>query len=414
MKRKPAGSGHLREVRRADGSIVYQVLVHDNGKQKSLGTYPKAKAEARLCAWYKIREEEGHFVPRDTGILTVRTLGELYLDGISPAKAKVERRRWNARVLNAEFIDWPITQVSEAAIRRWIRTMAKTPITTGKAKGLTPSHGTLATALHVLRDAFKYAVINELYDVNPADSVTITGSAMNIRKGAQAFDYLHIDEVKRVIDGERFEMPLVVHTALMLLTFAGPRPGDLYHTDWMQCDVDAGTINFYSRKRKRHYLVHLLPPAHDALRRYWLACGRPGTGLLFPGADGKPHADGYDWGWPDKRERRGGKYHLRSGEVREWKRDAVQVTPGWRTKIGIRRPLALYSLRHTCASQLLLGAELFTGGRRWSFEEIASQLGHADLTTVRKYALALGIASKQAVEESREMMGREKKKRLGE
>jgi hypothetical protein len=44
---------------------------------------------------------------------------------------------------------------------------------------------------------------------------------------------------------------------------------------------------------------------------------------------------------------------------------------------------------------------MFTGGRRWSLEEVASQLGHADLSTVRRYAVALGLASKSAVEESR-------------
>ena len=109
---------------------------------------------------------------------------------------------------------------------------------------------------------------------------------------------------------------------------------------------------------------------------------RARRGVYVMAAKGAPHTKGFDWGW--------------SATKPHGKR-----LPGYREKAGIRRPVPLYALRHTCASLLLLGAPLYTGGRRWDDSEIASHLGHADLSTVRNYAVSLGIASKLAVEESR-------------
>jgi len=64
----------------------------------------------------------------------------------------------------------------------------------------------------------------------------------------------------------------------------------------------------------------------------------------------------------------------------------------------------LYALKHTLACHLLLGTKLFTGGRRWSREEIQSQLGHKSGQATERYMLALGLASRRAAEESREAL----------
>ena len=226
----------------------------------------------------------------------------------------------------------------------------------------------------------------------------------------EGFDYLHEPEVRRILDsGDLHQRP---RTAFVLLAFTGARPMDLYRLGWDSVDISAATVRYWSHKRDRFYVAHMLPNALDVLRTWWLASGRPSTGLLFPGAGGEPHADGYDWGWPDKREKKHVRWSLADGSTTGRKEDEVTVTPGWRSRIGIRRDLPLYSLRHTAASHLLLGTELFTGGRRWSLEEVASFLGHADLSTVRRYAVSLGLASQRAVEESRVALGKPLKRGL--
>jgi len=410
VSRKGPGAGHIRERTLKDGVTKrYDVLVTKDGKKVCLATRnTRPEAEEILAAYHVERREFGHYVPQDTGIITIRKLGELYLAGISERTRKTDAKRWRARVEPAEFIDWPLTQLSEQAVRRWIDTMARTEITVGKAAGKRPSRGTLSTSLAVLRAALRFAVMNDLIDTNVAERVTIRNATMAAPKGTaqgDGFDYLREDEVRRILDGD---MPERQRTAFTLLAFTGARPKDLYLLTWDRVDAESGAVVFRSHKRDRDYRQPLLPPAHKVLRAWWMASGRPATGLVFPGPEGQPHTDGYDFGWADVKGRRQWSKYLRSGEFKTYKGKEITTTPGWRSKIGIRRPLPLYSLRHTCASHLLLGTKLYTGGRRWSQEEVASFLGHSDMSTVRRYCVALGMASLLAVEESRELMAREK------
>jgi integrase len=413
MTRKAPGSGHVRTRTLKDGSVRYDVLVWKNGKQHTLkgGLKDLEEAHAYLAAHYVERAGEGLPIPhQDTGFTTVRQLGVLYLAAIGERTRETDKRRWEARVVTAEFIDWPLTQLSEMAVRRWIDTMARTPVAVGKAKGKRPSRGTLATALAVLRSALKHAVIEGLIDRNVAKSVTISESTMAAPKGVAAgegFDYLHEDEVRRILEAPK--LPERQRTAYTLLAFTGARPKDLYLLTWDKVDVLGATIRYYSHKRDRHYVVHLLPQALAVLRNWWIRSGRPSTGLVFVGPKGKPHAPGYDWGWADTRGRKH-HYWVVGTEKRHSKNEDIQVVPGWRSKIGIRREVPLYSLRHTLASHLLLGSKMFTGGRRWSMEEVASQLGHADLSTVRRYCVALGIMSLGAVEDSRELLSSQRER----
>lgn len=400
--RASPGSGHIRTRHTSKGER-YDVLVREDGKQRTLkgGLDSHAEAEAYLAAWHVEREAAGLYVPFDTGIMTVRKMGDLYLASLSPEKLDTGGSLWRARVETAEFIDWPLTQLEERGVRRWVDTMARTPIASGKRKGKRPQRQTLQNALNLLRAAFKWAVIRGHADTNPAKNVSISDSTTEaIGTGAGDYDYLHVDEVRRILESPA--LPQRARVAFTLLAFTGARPKDLYLLTWDRVDIAGQTVRFRTHKKDRDYLAHLLPVALDALREWWAKSGRRATGLVFPGPDGEPHTKGYDWGWADTRAQRKWKKHNRSGVLKAYvSREPAKTSPGWRSKIGIRRPVALYSLRHTCASQLLLGADLFTGGRIWSLPEIASHLGHADTKTVERYAKALGVASKRAVEESR-------------
>jgi integrase len=366
-----------------DGSKRHDAIVWERGKQIMLGAFETiGEAIAVRHAYFHTRAQETGETAYDSGALTLRQMGHLYLDSLSETALRTDRSRWHARVETAEFADWPLTQLTEKAVRRWVDAMARTPVETGKSAGELPQRGTLQNSLNLLRDGLRWAVIADYIDTNVAEGVTISNSTTaTVTSGAGEYDYLHVDEVQAILDSTA--LPQRARVAFTLLAFTGARPHDLYMLTWDRVDVKGATIRFRTHKKKRDYLAHLLPVALDALKEWSIKCGRPGTGLVFPGHKGSPHARGYDWGWQ-------GSYG----------RDGAQLE-GWREIIGIRRPLALYSLRHTCASQLLLGAELYTGGRAWSLAEISSHLGHADTKTVERYARSLGIASKRAVEESR-------------
>lgn len=402
--RKGSGAGHIRERTLSDGSKRWDVLTKEGGKQSTLKGGLKTLAEAESWQAEHIREraQVGLFVPYDTGVTTVRQLGHLYLNSLTKEKLVTDKSRWAARVESAEFIDWPLTQLNEQAVSRWIDTMATTEITTGKSKGKRPERTTLQNSLNLLRGALRWAKIHGHVPVNVAMNVTIRDSTTAaVSSGIDDFDYLRVDEVTRILKSER--LPQRQRVAYTLLMFTGARPKDLYLLTWDRVDVAGATIAFRTHKKSRDYLAHLLPPALDAVREWWIRSGRPSKGLMFVGPKGRPHAKGYDWGWADKMEKRHWKKLLKKTGVKKRfdSRHPAKVTPGWRHKVGITRPVALYCMRHTCASHLLLGTQMFSGGRRWSEAEIASHLGHADLTTVKRYMVALGISSKLAVEESR-------------
>lgn len=384
--KKAPGSGHIRERTLKSGEKRWDVLVHKDGKQVLLEACKSpGLAGAILLEWAAQREAEGHRVPRDIGVMTLGGLGELYLKAL-PDERRAERRSiFRARIEPAEFAKWPLTQISEDSVAQWIDTMARTPVVDGKSKGQLPSRSTLQNALNLLRDILRWGRIHGHLTTNPAKAVSIRESTITIPRSTargQGFDYLREPEVRRILEaGDK--IPADKRCAFTLLAFTGARPKDLYLLTWDRVDVAGARIQFRTHKKRRDYTAHLLPPALEAIRELWVRAGQPTAGLVFHGPKGAPHTKGYDWGWTTT-STKGKRYD------------------GYRKRAGIRREVPLYSLRHTCASHLLLGTELFTGGRRWSLEEISSHLGHADMSTVETYAVALNIASMRAVDESRE------------
>jgi integrase len=396
------GAGHIRKRTLKSHEERYDVIVSVDGKKKTLHSGDdRLKAEAVLARWHFRRRQGGHRVPDKSGIITMRKLGELYVAELPRERQAEAASRWRARVDTGEWADWPIAQVGERAVRKWVDRMARTPVKSGKSAGKLPKRQTIQNALNLLRGAFRWAIIEEHAVSNPAEKVSIRGSTVARPESStvgEAFDYLRADEVQRILDAA---IPLKPKTAFVLLAFTGARPKDLYLLTWDRVDVRAATIRYRTHKKGRDYVVHMLPPALEAIRAWWMAAGQPVMGLVFPGVDPdtkrpRAHTKGYDWGWSTT-----------SGKRRVG--DADEPYAGYRERMGIKRVVPLYSLRHSAASHLLLGTPIYTGGRRWSQEEVASQLGHGDLSTVRRYVVALGIASQRAVEESREALKSGKK-----
>jgi len=396
-RRKAPGAGTISERVTPSGEVRFDVRIVLDGVRHGKTLRSRAEAEAFLAQVHHERAQAGHFQPYDAGILTLRQLGHLYLAALPEARLVTDRSRWRARVETAEFADWPVTQISEQAVRRWIDRMSRAEIRTGKSAGKRPSRPTLQNALNLLRSALSWAVIHGHLDTNAAKNVTIRESTVVRPRSAgvgEAYDYLREDEVRKILEAD---VPATQRAAFTLLAFTGARPKDLYLLTWDRVDMKRGVVRYHSHKRSRDYTVHLLPVAHEAIRTWWMAQGQPVRGLLFPSKQTKqrgpqtPHTKGYDWGWAPALAR-------------------GKMTRGYRARIGIRRDVPLYSLRHTCASHLLLGSQLFTGGRIFSKEEVVSVLGHADDSTVHRYMVSLGVANQRAVEDARELIRTSRRK----
>lgn len=403
--KKPKG---IRKRVTADGREVYDPLVWVDGKQRSLGVCDTFdEAVAMRHAHFKALANAGKPVRADAGILTVAQLGTMCLT------SEWDVDRWRARVLNiAEFAHWPATQVSEEHVQIWVDKMANTPIATGRGKGELPTRGTLHSAISLLRRVYRWAKMpaRKYVTHNPAQHVTI-GNSTDVKPKSKrnVFDYLREDEAKRLIDAPRELLPLEPRTKFLVMMFSGARPSDVFRLRWERIDWSAESIRFTSAKTSkqeaRDYTVHALPQLTLALREWWMACGRPATGLVFPaGVDEEGnevvHARGYDAGWQDRKQYDVATWVVDGVEKRK-KSDKLRIMKGWRSKIGIKRDVPLYALRHTCACQLLLGGELFTGGRQWNREEVQSQLGHRDSKATEFYLVALGILNQRASRESR-------------
>lgn len=117
--------------------------------------------------------------------------------------------------------------------------------------------------------------------------------------------------------------------------------------------------------------VPMLPPVDDALRA--LRAAQPtaaiGGALVFPNEDGKCFGDSYDAGWSDHRQKRPGA-------------KGVHVTPGLRTRAGIRKRITFRDIRHTCGCHLAQGSWL---GRRFDLHEIKTWLGHSSIAVTEKH-----------------------------
>lgn len=401
MKKKPRKTPKgVRARQLKDGRWVYDALVKIDGKQRSLGTFDTADdAAVERHAHFKLEAEKGVRVPRDTGVFTVAQLGAMCLS------SEWDVDRWRYRVLEtAEFADWPATQVLDEHVQLWVDRMATTPIAKGRGAGELPSYGTVYSPLSLLRRVYRWAMkpARKYVTHNPAQHVTISNSTdQRLKKGRNLLDYLREDEVKRLLDADREKLPLAPRTKFLVQVFSGARPSDTWRLRWERVDWAAESIRFTSSKTSkqeaRDYTVHMLPQLLAALKEWWMAQGRPTSGLVFPADDeGGTFARGYDGGWADRHDRKGG--------------PDVRVYKGYRRKVGIARDVPLYALRHTCASHLLLGTELFTGGRAWSREEVQSQLGHLDSKATEHYMRSLGILGRRAAMESKAALKAAKKK----
>lgn len=382
----------MKRPKRANGKGSVEVLpdgrarvrIVTDGKRGQLGPiYPsRERAEAVLAAYNEDAANGAIESPR--GVVFGR-YGEEWLDRRELSRRvrgiEQERNAWNAHVKRAPFYAEPLAEISRGEVAAWVdglletRALRVTRTPDGSKTTQTDrvlSRGTVAKILRLVHGVFAKAVEDELVPVSPIAGLTITRHPRDDEDVSDAWTFLELDEVARVlacpaVPAERRHLvAIAIHT--------GVRRGELFALRWADVHEDSDRPRIVVRrghmgptKSGKPRIVPLLAPAVAAFRALRKAAGR--AELVFGTAEGRMYGKGYDAGWRDKRERRG-----KGGELR--------VKAGIKTLAGIDRDVRFHDLRHTCASHLVMGS----WGRRWSLEEVCAFLGHSTIKVTERYA----------------------------
>ncbi len=294
-----------------------------------------------------------------------------------------ERRCVNAHVRRAPFWGQPIASIARRDVVTWIDEMLATKAvqtvrtSAGQLRHETTrtlSRRTVANAVRLVRQGFDYAIERESITTNPARGVKVP---RHVRDEDLEDAWTHLDEQELVLV---FASALSERDRAAFATaiYQGPRRGELVALRWE--DVYENPAEARPRvvvrrsgngptKSGKVRELPLLEPARVALERWRAVSGGPTRGLVFPSPDGGIYGASYDFGWRDKRERRG-------------KAKALRVVLGVKGRAGIERDVRFHDLRHTCASHLVMG----TWGTSWSLEQIRDFLGHSTVRVTERYA----------------------------
>ncbi len=388
MKKRKRGNGSGSVEKLRDGR--WRVRIFVDGKRTTLGIFDDEATAWSALRGYNAERRDGVIVA-PTG-LTFEAHGEAWLERRELSKRvrgiDEERDRWRAHVATAEFYRRPLMATTRRDLTTWIESLlTKNAVSavrgpTGTLRrdtGRLLSTATIGQAFRLVRSALADAVERDLIDRNPAMGVKVP-RRLREQDIDDTWTFLAPDEVAAV--DACVDIPERDRLIFAVAIYSGLRRGELFALDW--ADVHEGhperprlVVRRGHRgapKSGRAREVVLIGPAVVALARLRALAGEEPTGLVFPNADGKMYGDSYDAAWSDKRERQGDE--LPDGTK------AVRTLPGAKTKAGITREVRFHDLRHTCASHLVMG----TWGRRWTLEEVRSQLGHSTIRMTERYA----------------------------
>lgn len=372
----------------------------DVAKQERANEDPDT-CRTHAVAWFKFREESGH----------VREISDQESD-------------WRSRVdiKDAKWLDMTPRHVRTVHLQQWLKALAKRTAqdairrkVDGKWKtelvdtGRPLSHESISKAVSLVKLFFDWLLSEGKMGkttVNPARALMMPVRKRAQRKGNQRIVHLLAKEIKALF---ALALPVDVLAVFAVAIYGGLRRGEIWGLRWEFVDFKGRKLyirNSYNGDVKTATSlrdVTMLPFLYDALRAYFLSLSpRPISGLVFPADGGGCHGKTYDCGWSDKRARTA--WTDEQGVRRKGKDGKVNVTPGWRSKAGIRSEVTFLCLRHTTACQLLQGTVL-GNAERLDLQDICTWLGHSDIgVTQRNYAeyapgnvhdKALGLGTKR-------------------
>lgn len=295
--------------------------------------------------------------------------------------------RWRAHVATASWFTMPVKRITPKLIQQWVHALSKKEaldtITFGRGEkkrvehrptGRNLSRKVVREALGLVQLCLDEAVTEGILDENPARKVKLPREDPREVDG-ELIRHLSAAEIYALF---ALDLPAFQRAVYAIAIYAGLRRGEIWGLRWQDVLLEGArpelrvrrSYNGPTKTRNSVRDVPLLPPALAALKA-WRAAQPAlpiGGALVFPNEDGKCFGPSYAAGWPDKRQRRGGK---------------IEVTKGWRSRAGIRAELAFKELRHTCGCHLVQG----TWTRAFDLHEAKTWLGHSSIAvTERHYA----------------------------
>ena len=304
-------------------------------------------------------------------------------------RARLHRSVRDMRAIARRYVEgsplagMELRRVQPEHVRGWVAELA-----TRERGGKRLAEQTLRNALHLLSAACRGAMDAGRLRANPCAGVRVPRRT----RTDETWTFLEPAEIERVLACPVLDLPRAAasgcRAALTVAIFAGLRAGELWGLHWHDVHLDAADPHAMVRhsydgptKGGKPRRVPLLPPAVEALRAWrpvqrahqLARSARTGApialrGLVWPGADGGCHDEGYDARWEDVRE-----------------------------ACAFGRRVRFHDLRHTCASHLVSG----TWGRAWSIDEVQHVLGHQHRSTTERYAHLAPDARIRAEREAR-------------
>ena len=379
MSRRQPGSGAIE--RTDSGKWRFRLTLADGTRRSSPPFDTEAEAQAELDgALYHLRAGAVAAV----GALTLDAFGASWIDRRHVANAKTETGLWKHHIAGSPLAALPVAEIRRRDIREWALALAKKrklvqTIGGGREPGpdlISPQTCRLCFAL--LRSCLSAAVEDEIIAVNPAADLRLSFG------DADPDD----DDNWTFLDEAEIKLVLAIPDAMARLHFqwamgSGARQGESWGHQWKDIDLKSpeAVIRRSYRGRTKNGKPRRFPLfglALDALRQWKeIAPDTRPDALVWPSRTGDMRARGDSMGWADR------------------KRGKMGVAHGYKTRAGITRPVVYHTLRHTCASHLIMG----TWGRRWSLEEVKEYLGHSDIKVTQRYGhLSPGHLHKIAAE----------------
>ncbi|XKH61417.1 tyrosine-type recombinase/integrase [Halomonas sediminis] len=323
------------------------------------------------------------------------TIIETFLDTVyRPHKERMKRGQEDLDRLDRHFRSWyrkRMTELSKSDVTRWHHGLEK--------KGL--AFLTIKRSYDVLQNMLNMAVEERFIAENPIKSVRlrrpITGDdhgidiirsrraltndeVVGLFRGFDAYTRNRKDMRRRsrakksnrhLPDWDHLTYVDYVVPAILVIYYAGFRPGDVYGLRWENVNFETKTITKVIEKTAHHSTRPTSFPISErlleALRIWWVENGRPRTGYVFPSP------------------RTGRRLSAGALGRRPW--------PIIKKLGGLDSDLDLYTLRHNFASQLIMsGADLMAVMKLMGHRDIATTIEHyGHLTTehIRSVLVAL-------------------------
>jgi len=395
--RAPRGGGSIERYKGGYRVSWWGKRELPNGKKKRVRLHTEGPFDSRDQALAARDEVNGKASQLAEG--TVASWAEthwlpLRLKAAAPSAATADR--WRLVRLADWYDKTPITQVTADHVCEWIEHLATLETQHGGRYARTTLHGALCN----LRRFFAWMATRQARELGSAMGRANPCAGLSVAKifadnpmqapphrPTERYELLDPSVVENIIAHPA--IPADARAFFLTVAFSGIRPGHLLQVRWSDLNLQTGVVAVRSNRKAgaNHgtmYMTTVLVPGLRALQA-WHRERQPASpqDLIF-GAVARAGVPAYREGLP-----RDTKYRY------QWQER-------WSHEVGAPGVL-FYSLKHTCASMLVLGHPLWCpDGQGWTRDEIQPQLGHRTPHMADRYVRTLGKVGLKAAERVRQ------------